>query len=57
MKYIPIITFFFTLLLLLSNSDGNFAYDPSGCTAVTALVTPDNRIFVVCVSYIYKYVF
>ncbi|KAI7857112.1 phosphatase 2C-like domain-containing protein [Circinella umbellata] len=28
------------------SEDGNFAYDPSGCTAVTALVTPDNRIFV-----------
>ncbi|GAN03611.1 conserved hypothetical protein [Mucor ambiguus] len=27
--------------------DQNFAYDPSGCTAVTALVTPDQRsIFV-----------
>lgn len=28
--------------------DQNFAYDPSGCTAVTALVTPDQKsIFVV----------
>jgi hypothetical protein len=27
--------------------DENFAYDPSGCTAVTALLTDDDRIFVV----------
>ncbi|CAO3618259.1 unnamed protein product [Cunninghamella echinulata] len=27
-------------------NDQNFTYDPSGCTAVTALVTPDNKIFV-----------
>ncbi|CAO3595589.1 unnamed protein product [Absidia cylindrospora] len=26
--------------------DQNFAYDPSGCTAVTALLTPDNKLFV-----------
>ncbi|OAD76762.1 hypothetical protein PHYBLDRAFT_131698 [Phycomyces blakesleeanus NRRL 1555(-)] len=28
------------------NNDNAFAFDPSGCTAVTALVTPDKRIFV-----------
>ncbi|KAI9498096.1 phosphatase 2C-like domain-containing protein [Zychaea mexicana] len=28
------------------SEDGNFAYDPSGCTAVTALVTPDGKILV-----------
>ncbi|KAF7722519.1 Protein phosphatase 2C 2 [Apophysomyces ossiformis] len=28
------------------SQDRNFEFDPSGCTAVTALVTPDNRIFV-----------
>ncbi|KAI8340016.1 phosphatase 2C-domain-containing protein [Chlamydoabsidia padenii] len=26
--------------------DPNFAYDPSGCTAVTALLTPDKTLFV-----------
>jgi len=26
--------------------DPDFSNDPSGCTAVTALVTPDNRVFV-----------
>ncbi|KAL1935260.1 hypothetical protein VTP01DRAFT_4400 [Rhizomucor pusillus] len=28
------------------SEDTNFAYDPSGCTAVSALVTPDNKILV-----------
>ncbi|ORY94467.1 phosphatase 2C-like domain-containing protein [Syncephalastrum racemosum] len=28
------------------SEDGNFAYDPSGCTAVTALITPENKILV-----------
>ncbi|KAG0182365.1 Protein phosphatase 2C 2 [Apophysomyces sp. BC1034] len=28
------------------SQDKSFEFDPSGCTAVTALVTPDNRIFV-----------
>ncbi|KAI7879279.1 PP2C-domain-containing protein [Lichtheimia hyalospora FSU 10163] len=28
------------------SEDSNFAYDPSGCTAVTALITPDNRVLV-----------
>ncbi|KAI9005506.1 phosphatase 2C-like domain-containing protein [Phycomyces nitens] len=28
------------------NNDKAFASDPSGCTAVTALITPDKRIFV-----------
>ncbi|KAK4521609.1 uncharacterized protein ATC70_004138 [Mucor velutinosus] len=27
-------------------NDNNFAYDPSGCTAVVALLTDDNHIFV-----------
>ena len=27
--------------------DNSFAYDPSGCTAIAALVTEDNRIIVV----------
>ncbi|KAI8081648.1 phosphatase 2C-like domain-containing protein [Halteromyces radiatus] len=26
--------------------DQNFAYDPSGCTAVTVLLTPENKVFV-----------
>ncbi|KAI7906560.1 phosphatase 2C-like domain-containing protein [Cokeromyces recurvatus] len=26
--------------------DNNFAYDPSGCTAIAALITEDNHIFV-----------
>jgi hypothetical protein len=34
----------FIYMLLLDN---NFAYDPSGCTAVTALVTDENEIIVV----------
>ncbi|KAI9312244.1 phosphatase 2C-like domain-containing protein [Dichotomocladium elegans] len=28
------------------SEDSKFAYDPSGCTAVTALITPDKRIYV-----------
>ncbi|KAG0169302.1 Protein phosphatase 2C 2 [Apophysomyces sp. BC1034] len=27
-------------------NDDNFTYDPSGCTAVTALVTPEKKIYV-----------
>jgi hypothetical protein len=32
---------------MLSFVDPNFAYDPSGCTAVTALITDENKLFVV----------
>lgn len=28
-------------------SDSNFYRDPSGCTAVVALITPDDKIYVV----------
>lgn len=40
---------FFVLQTLISGVfvDNNFAYDPSGCTAVVALLTDDDHIFVV----------
>ena len=35
---------------MLTGLDPAFTRDPSGCTAVSALVTKDNRIFTVCVQ-------
>lgn len=35
------------LWLIYWHLDGNFAFDPSGCTAVSALITPEGKILVV----------